>query len=108
MSKDHFTLTAVHARPVQRLHLTYADCRSSDVDLSDWIGSSKVLAPLQDSSLFAQAQVAFQGRTVDWIEDELDLAADNLRNLATEQADGIGHERIWTCTAAARPQRRQA
>ncbi len=30
-----------------------------------------------------------------WIEDELDLGADNLRHLAVEQAGGIGHERIW-------------
>lgn len=30
---------------------------------------------------------------MDWIEDELDLAADNLRNLAVEQAGGIGRER---------------
>lgn len=32
-----------------------------------------------------------------WIDDELDLGADNLRNLAVEQAGGIGHERllIW-------------
>lgn len=95
-SKDHFTLTAVQARPGQQLHLTYADGQSFDVDLSDWIGSSKALAPLRDSSLFARAQVGFQGRTVDWIEDELDLAADNLRNLAIEQSGGIGHERIWT------------
>ena len=94
--KDHFTLAAVQARPGQRLHLTYADGQSFDVDLSEWISSAKALAPLQDSSLFARAQVGFQGRTVDWIEDELDLAADNLRNLAIEQSGGIGHERIWT------------
>ena len=93
-SKDHFTLTAVQARPGQHLHLIYADGQSFDVDLSDWIGSSKALAPLQDSSLFAQARVGFQGRTVDWIEDELDLAADNLRNMAVEQAGGIGSERL--------------
>lgn len=31
---------------------------------------------------------------MDWVEDELDLAADNLRNLAVEQSGGIGHERI--------------
>ncbi|AVO48647.1 hypothetical protein C6568_04725 [Melaminivora suipulveris] len=95
-SKDHFTLTAVQARRGHCLHLTYADGQSFDVDLSDWIGSSKVLAPLRDSSLFAQARRGFRGRTVDWIEDELDLAADNLRNLAIEQSGGIGHERIWT------------
>ncbi|MBD9360294.1 hypothetical protein [Methylomonas fluvii] len=44
---------------------------------------------------YAQAKIGFAGRTVDWIEEELDLAADNLRNLAVEQSGGIGHERIW-------------
>lgn len=44
---------------------------------------------------YAQAKIGFAGRTVDWIEDELDLASDNLRNLAVEQSGGIGHERIW-------------
>ena len=29
-----------------------------------------------------------------WIEDDLEMAADNLRNLAIEQAAGIGHERL--------------
>ena len=35
------------------------------------------------------------GQSVDWIEDELDAGSDNLRNLAIEQAGGVGHERIW-------------
>ncbi len=39
--------------------------------------------------------MGFGGLTVDRIADEVDLAADNLRNLAIEQAGGIGHERLW-------------
>lgn len=95
MSKDHFRLTAVEALPDYRLRLTYADDQTFEVDLSDWINTTKALVALKDMALFAQAKVGFAGHHVDWIEDELDLAADNLRNLAIEQAGDIGHERIW-------------
>jgi hypothetical protein len=30
-----------------------------------------------------------------WVEEELEMAADNLRHLAIEQVGGIGHERLW-------------
>ena len=96
MSKDHFQLTAVVALTAYRLRLSYADGQNFEVDLGEWIDSTKSLDALKDLALFAQAKVGFAGRTVDWIEDELDLAADNLRNLAVEQSDSIGHERIWT------------
>lgn len=95
MSKDHFQLTAVESLTDYRLRLSYADGQSFEVDLNEWIDTSKALAALKDLALFAQAKVGFAGRTVDWNEDELDLAADNLRNLAVEQSGGIGHERIW-------------
>lgn len=95
MSKRHFTLTAVEPLSDWRLRLTYADGQTFEVDLSEWIHTARALAPLKDKALFAQAKVGLGGRSVDWIEDELDLAADNLRNLAIEQAGGIGHERIW-------------
>ena len=96
MSKDHFQLTAVKALPEYRLRLKYADGQGFKVELRDWIETSKKLRVLRDPKLFAQATVGFAGRTVDWIEDEVDLASDNLRNLAVEQAGGIGFERIWT------------
>jgi len=95
MSKDHFQLTTVTTQNDYRLRLTYADDQTFEVDLSEWIHTSKTLATLSDKALFAQAKIGFAGRSVDWIEDELDLGADNLRNLAIEQAGGIGHERIW-------------
>ncbi|WP_291931139.1 helix-turn-helix transcriptional regulator [Limnohabitans sp.] len=96
MSKNHFVLTGLEARPQCCLHLRYADGQSFDVDLSDLVHSRSFLAPLNDPALFNQAKVGFAGRSVDWIEDALDLASDNLRHLAIEQAGGIGHERIWT------------
>lgn len=96
MSKDHFVLTAVQALPNHCLRLHYADGQTFELDLSERLRTSAFLAPLKDAALFKQAKVGFAGRSVDWIEDELDLGADNLRHLAVEQAGGIGHERIWT------------
>ena len=95
MSKDHFQLTDVAPLPDHRLRLTYADDQVFEVDLGEWISTSPILHPLEETSLFARARLGFAGRTVEWIADELDLGADNLRNLAVEQAGGIGHERIW-------------
>lgn len=96
MSKDHFVLTGVEVLPDHCLRLTYADGQTFVVDLSERIRTTSFLAPLKDTALFAQARMGFTGRSVDWVEDELDLGSDNLRHLAVEQAGGIGHERIWT------------
>jgi len=96
MSKDHFVLTSLDALPDYRLRLTYADGEVCTVDLSERIRTTSFLACLKDVDLFNQAKVGFAGRSVDWVEDTLDLGADNLRHLAVEQAGGIGHERIWT------------
>lgn len=95
MSRAHFQLKGLKIRPNHVLRLTYADDKTLEVNLREWIENSNALAPLRDKKLFAKARIGFGGHTVDWIEGELDLAADNLRNLATEQAGGIGHERIW-------------
>lgn len=95
MSRDHFQLTAVAALPDYRLRLNFVDGQEFEVDLGDWISTSSILHPLKNATLFSQARIGFAGRSVEWVEDELDLGADNLRNLAVEQAGGIGHERIW-------------
>ena len=96
MSKDHFVLTALEALPDYCLRLTYADGLTFVADLGERIRTTSFLAPLKDATLFALAKVGFAGRSVDWVEDELDLGSDNLRHLAVEQAGGIGHERIWS------------
>lgn len=95
MSKDHFQLTSVAALPGHRLRLVYADGQTFEADLREWINAGKALRALKNLELFARAKVGFGGRSVDWIDGELDLGADNLRNLAIEQSGGIGHERIW-------------
>lgn len=93
--KKHFRLVTVEARPEYRLRLTYADGQTFEADLTEWIHTSAGLSRLQDPALFSQARPGPGGWSVEWIEDEIDLGTDNLRNLAVEQAGGIGHERIW-------------
>ena len=98
MSKDHFQLTHVKAPAPYNLRLTYADGEVLTVNLQPWIASTKALYPLKNADLFVKAKRGLGGRSVDWKDGakvELDLGADNLRNLAIEQAGGIGHERIW-------------
>ena len=98
MSKDHFQLAFVKATKPYNLRLTYADGEVLTVNLQPWIGSTKALYPLKNTDMFVKARRGLGGRSVDWTDGasiELDLGADNLRNLAVEQAGGIGHERIW-------------
>lgn len=95
MSKDHFQLTHIEVLPEARLRLEYADGQAYEVDLSQWIETTETLKALKHPTLFKQAAMGHEGRSVEWIKDELDLGADNLRNLAVEQAGGIGHERMW-------------
>ena len=94
-NRDHFRLIRAKALKNSGLKITYADGTDFNVDLSDWIKSSSCLKPLQDKSFFASAKLSEFGRAVEFGKGEIDLAADNLRNLAIEQSGGIGHERIW-------------
>ncbi len=91
---DPMRLTAVTPLPDQRLTLTFADGFIATVDLSGWIAGSTVLARLAVADTFARAHVGEWGHTVAWFDDDLELGADNLRNLAVEQAGGIGWERL--------------
>ena len=97
--KSHFALTKVRALTPYNLRLTYADGEVLTVNLQPWIASTKALYPLKNADLFVKAKRGLGGRSVDWADGasiKLDLGTDNLRNLAVEQAGGIGHERIWT------------
>lgn len=93
--RDLFTLTTVKRLDGARLQLAYADGARMAVDLTDWIKSTRALRPLRDERLFATARVGSFGRAVEFGDGGIDLASDNLRNLAVEQSGGIGHERIW-------------
>lgn len=96
MNQDPLRLTSVEPRSGQSLRLTYQDGQTFKVDLSEWIAHTRVMKPLADPALFAQARLGDWGTSVVWVEDELELGADNLRHLAVEQAGGIGHERLVT------------
>ncbi|MBI3376198.1 MAG: DUF2442 domain-containing protein [Betaproteobacteria bacterium] len=97
MSKNRelFRLTSVKALEGLRLRLSYADRARFVVDLKDWIGSTKALRALRDPARFSTAKLGAWGRTIEFGDGGIDLAGDNLRNLAIEQAGGVGHERIW-------------
>ena len=88
------TITALAARPAMQLNLTFADGVTLPVDLAAVVCKHPSLAALSDPVLFARARADARGGYVVWIEDELEMAADNLRDLAVEQAGGIGAERM--------------
>lgn len=88
------TITALAVRLPTVLELSFADGVAFVVDLSDWAARIPSLRGLADPDLFARARLDARGGYVVWIEDDLELAADNLRNLAVEQTGGIGHERL--------------
>jgi hypothetical protein len=94
MNHDPLRISAVSALPDQRLHLTFEDDWQADVDLSGWIDNTSLFKPLQDAALFGQAKLGDWGTSVVWVDDEIDMGADNLRHRAVEQAGGIGHERL--------------
>lgn len=98
MSKA-FTLVAVKAKAASRLHLTFADGAEFDVDLANTIARHPTLAALADPAIFKRAKLGAWGGTVTWGTDDLELAADNLRARAVEQAGGYSHEGIveWMC-----------
>lgn len=90
----HHTITALQVQAPCTLSITFADGVAMPVDLSDAIRTYPALAALGDFTLFATARVDARGGYVIWIEDDLEMAADNLRNMAVEQSGGIGHERM--------------
>ena len=93
MSKA-FTLVSAKARPKLVLHLGFADGAEFDVDLTAIIRQHPTLAALADPATFKRAKVGDWGGTVSWGTDDLELAADNLRARAIEQAGGYSHEGI--------------
>lgn len=101
MTPKHFTLTRVKpAATGTRLHLHFADGELFELDLGELIRRHPTLAPLKQAQVFRSAKLADQGRTVCWAgNDDLELAADNLRARAVEQAGGISHEFIWNWMA---------
>lgn len=95
MSTKHFILKTVKVRPPSSLELTYADGEVLTVDLKPIIRKHRTLARLAEPATFAKAKVGEWGGSVVWANDDaLELAADNLRARAIEQAGGYSHELI--------------
>ncbi len=88
------TIQALAVHLPASLALTFADGVVLTVDLAHTIQAHHALAALGSTALFSSARLDARGGYVVWLDDELEMAADNLRNLAVEQAGGIGPERL--------------
>lgn len=100
MRPKQFTLVGVAPTAATRLMLRYADGEHLEVDLADIIRRTPSLKRLKQAEVFHRPQVGKHGASVSWAEDDdLEMAADNLRARAVEQAGGISHEFIWNWMA---------
>ena len=100
MRPKQFTLSSVKTTPTASLLLRYADGEQFEVSLVDTILKHPALERLKESKVFSSAKVGDHGASVIWAnDDDLELAADNLRALAIEQAGGVSHEFIWNWMA---------
>jgi hypothetical protein len=95
MSSKQFTLTAVKALAGGVLSLTFADGATMRVDVTPIVRRHPSLRALNDPDTFRKAKIGEWGGSVQWAgNDALELAADNLRARAVEQAGGYSHELI--------------
>ena len=94
MTQKQFTLTAVKALADGVLALTYADGEQLQVDVKPIIKRHSTLRELGTPAVFKRAELGEWGGSVTWGTDALELAADNLRARAIEQAGGYSHEII--------------
>ncbi len=100
MRPKQFTLSSVKTTSTAGLLLRFADGEQFEVSLIDIIKQQASLERLKDRKVFDSAKVGDHGASVFWANDEdLELAADNLRARAVEQAGGISHEFIWNWMA---------
>lgn len=68
---------------VLSIHWTTGELMTANI--VDWIERFKILAPLREPEVFAQARVGWYGHSVEWSE-ELDLGADQLYERCREEA----------------------
>jgi hypothetical protein len=95
MSTKQFTITAAKALPSSVLSLTFADGAVMRVDVKPIVRKHPSLRALNDPLIFRHVKVGEWGGSVQWAgDDTLELAADNLRARAIEQAGGYSHELI--------------
>ena len=100
MRPKQFTLASVKTTPTASLLLSYVDGGQFEVSLVNTILKHPTLERLKDPEVFSSAKVGDHGASVIWAnDDDLELAADNLRARAIEQAGGVSHEFIWNWMA---------
>ncbi|HSV54176.1 MAG TPA: hypothetical protein VLJ57_18805 [Burkholderiaceae bacterium] len=100
MSNKHFTLVGLKVVAPSGLQLSYADGEVLHVELAPIVRKHRSLSPLKEAKVFAKAKIGEWGASVIWNNnDALELAADNLRARAIEQAGGYSHEIIWNWMA---------
>jgi hypothetical protein len=87
----HHTITVLAVIAPSGLSIAFADGKKFTVNLADTIRAYPSLSALTDPAIFSRAHIDARGGYVVWIEDELELAADNLRNLA-ERAVSPQHQ----------------
>lgn len=88
-------LQAVQALGNNRLALTFIDGQQFMLDLSHDLFNYPGLYPLRDAKVFAQAQLADEGWTVEWAEPDIQLGADTLYLDAQAQAATDENTRIF-------------
>lgn len=92
---NHFTLTAVRPLPDMCLHLEYADGAHMTVRLPDSIRRHPLLAELHQPDVFASVALdEWEMGIMFNNDDNLQLAADNLRAWAIEQTGQASHETV--------------
>lgn len=100
MTNKHFLLHDLAVTGPSSLLLTFADGEQFSVSLDEIITRQPTLHRLTDPEVFASAAIGEWKDTVIWADDDnLELAADNLRALAVEQTGGCSHERLWNWMA---------
>jgi len=86
-------IRAVKAKPPATLEIAWRAGENSTVDVSRLIKRFKLYAPLRNAALFTRAKADPWGHAVNW-SGEIDMGADQLYELAREQAGEWGPERF--------------
>lgn len=90
---NHFKLTGVRPLEAMNLELSYADGEVFKVDIAKVIKGYPTLKGIRD--VFSKVKLGDHGLSLVWNDDDdLELASDNLRARAIEQAGEYSHETI--------------
>jgi hypothetical protein len=92
-------IRAVKTTAPATLEIAWDDDNKRNVDISRLIKRFKFYAPLRNATLFGKAKADPWGHAVNW-PGEIDIGADQLYELACEQAGDWGPERFAAWMAA--------